>query len=118
MQMEMLSTFSESNGIDPIATGEFLDDTTGLMHSPAPVCLFIALKIQRSRTMTNAVQKQPATQRCGIRVMAQNPQIGAVNLIALSHTNIGMQCTDRAIGNHERARLNASLSMNHSTLMG
>lgn len=55
MQVEMLSTFSESNGIDPIATGEFLDDTTGLMDSPAPVCLFIALKIQRSRTMTNAI---------------------------------------------------------------
>jgi|GEM_PF-5385753 len=73
MQMQVLSTFSESDGINPIAAGELSNQATGLLDGDAPSIGFIGCEIDGTSTVAQCVEKDPTGQWCWIRVMSQHP---------------------------------------------
>ena len=94
MQVQVLSTFTEGNRIDPITSGERLHKRTGVANSSPPVSGLLVVEINRTRNAPNTVKKQPAGQRRWIGMMTQDPESVALNLIALDQADIGMNSTD------------------------
>ena len=102
MQMKMLCTFTEGDGIDTFTTGELLDECTGIPQNTPPTPGLILPEVDRTRTMAKTVQKQPTFQRRGIRMMTKNPVIRAKDLIPIAGGQIIMKKADRAGGIRHR----------------
>ena len=102
MQVKMLRTFPEGDGIDTFTAGQFLDKCTGIPQNTTPTHGLILPEINRTRTMAKTVEKQPTFQRRGIRMMTQNPVIRAKDLIPIAGGQIVMKKADRAGGIRHR----------------
>ena len=114
MQMQMLCALTEGDGIHPITTCELLNKATGIAYGPPPVAGFILVERKRSGAMAQAVQKHPANQWRRIGVMAEHPEIGALNFITPHHRWLDMHSADGAIGVHHRD--DAAVLMSASSL--
>ena len=84
MQMKMLCTFTEGDGIDTFTTGQLLDECTGIPQNTPPTPGLIHPEIDWTRTVTKTVQKQPPFQRSGIGMMTKNPVIRSKDLITIA----------------------------------
>ena len=104
MQVKVLRPLSERDGVHPITTRERLNKRTGATHSGSPLGRLNVVEANRSRKVSDAVEQEPPRQRRRISVMAQDPTLRALNLIALDQRRIGVDATDGAIRPHQQQR--------------
>ena len=102
MQMKMLCTFPEGDGIDTFTACQFFNKCTGIPQNTPPTPGLINPEVDRTRTMAKTVQKQPTFQRRGIRMMTKNPVIRSKDLIPIAGREIVMKKADRTGGIRHR----------------
>ena len=99
MQVKVLCSLSESNGVDAVAPGDRLNQTTRISRRASPVRRLSIVEGQRAWTVTHAVKEQPSGQGSRFRMMAQHPEFAAPDLVAPQFA-LTMQQTDGAGRRH------------------
>lgn len=90
MQVEVLSAFPESDGVDAIASRHRLNQTAGIPSGASPILGLNLIKGERTGTVTHSVEQQPTQKRSWFWMMAKHPEISALDL-ETAHVLIAMQ---------------------------
>jgi hypothetical protein len=97
MQVEMTSTLTEGNQVDPVATTHRLDEFGSLLNDCSPFIGFISQKVDRTSKMATCIEQTPTEQRRRMGMMTQEPMAIAPDLYFTKIFNIGVKLTNRTV---------------------
>jgi len=94
MKVQVSGTFSESNGIDPVTTCDPSDQLGGPLHHTPPLAGFISAEVDGASAVSPRIKQTPTEQRSRQRVMSQQPEITAPDLMGSQLGIIAVKSTD------------------------
>ena len=98
MQMQMSGSLTEGDGIDPFAACDCTYQLGGALNNNAPILRFLRGKVDWTTTVSTRIKQTPTGQWGRTRMVSQQPEIIASDLMSRQLSLIAMQGTDGAGG--------------------
>ena len=98
MQMQMSGSITDGDGIAPFAACDRTHQLVGALNNNAPILRFLRSKVDWTTTVSTRIKQTPTGQWGRTRMVSQQPEIIASDLMSRQLSLIAMQGTDGAGG--------------------